>query len=1163
MKSSEFSLFDCPLSGVTLVEAGAGTGKTYNIASLYLRLLFEKKLKPSEILVLTYTDAAASELKSRIRNRIKDCIMVLEGDLDSKEEPFLSEVYRRYSKGNLPELYRALYQFDEAPVATMHGFCQRLLKEDPLAFGVSPDFDILTDETVVLQEVIDRFWRDFFQRTDDAYLLSVQKFILDEIGDPDKLRSLLREPLSKPYAHILPETGDLNAFREPYERLLKATSTARDKVRYHKNEYMEVLDSGKLFSNVYNVHKFTYLDAFIESLESEPVSLKSHEKAYLFSGSLYTKIKKAYKNEGIHIEATKAVDQYLDALDAFQGLRSSFIQTALKEVASAYEDYKNRRNLLTYDDLLRKVDEGLTEDLVLAMRKASPIALLDEFQDTDPVQYNIFSRVYAEKGNTDTALFMIGDPKQAIYKFRGADIHTYLNARNDADKVYTLSYNYRSTPELIEAVNTLFVHTENPFLLEGLEFEKAKYPEGKELKNVFRRDGELCPALNILNLEAEAEKVAQARKEVAESVSAEIVALLSEPYKLDNNDLEEQDIAVLVRTNKQGKLVQAALQSKGISSVIRSKDSVFKSKESDELYLILKAVRERRRDDLIRAALSTDILGYTAADLIRVSADTDEWNVIREQFDQLFDSWNKMGIRRFRMELNELFKPEYNLAVYPNAERRITNLDHLFELLATFENEKHTIPDTLLRVFNSRRNDENVASEDETIRLESDDKLIQIVTVHSSKGLQYPVIFVPYMWDENFTKEKPYVVHSDGRTIIDMGTSESVQKKHESLLELEDMAERIRLAYVALTRAESACYLYLCEQKEASYSSLALLAEGFESVMERKNSKKKKKGDFDLLNEYQQLIMNSEALIIRDAKRTSGIYPDFTSTYDLEYWSHSESNIQTGTSRKINSYSSLTSRSYDRGEEKKDGRDYDQLETGKVTKSGIRDAFSLPAGAATGTMLHQILERISFKEPDNLNEIVREEVRKGGLNKEWEPVVEQLIINTITHELSDGVSLSNLRKNDYVPEIEFYIPQKSVRFSDILYAIRSERTGETESLSGYLKGFIDLTFRIGDIYYIADYKSNILGDGFQDYGKEQINRAMHHSFYDVQYHLYTLALHRYLKRTVANYEYETHFGGAYYIFMRGIQNGIQGSGIFFNKPDESVIRTLDRMFSED
>lgn len=1170
----EFHIFDAPLNGISLVEASAGTGKTYNIASLFVRTILEKGLMPSNILVLTYTEAATTELNKRLRNRISESINALKTGIATDE--FLDGLISRYNKQSaLSLLTQALYKFDEAQVSTIHGFCQKVLTEQSLTFGVSSDFDILANSSELLQDATDDYWRNFVKGVESEFSLALQVYLVELGYTPEKLFEFILPILSKPYLSLLPAVPPVKDFRALYSEFKNSFVEMKDALVKEEQILKETLQEGLLHKGVYNKNIFHYLERIFFWLDSEVAHIQPVDKLELFGSGIYQRVAKGKSIPEFGF--TSKVDDYFEKLNRFALLEQAFLVEACFEIMDDFEYEKAKKELLTYDDLLLKVSNGLVsgnDELIRSFQDKYPVALIDEFQDTDPIQYSIFKTIYSNSENV--CLFMIGDPKQAIYSFRGADIYTYLAAKKDAgaDQTYSLSSNYRSSQKMIEAVNTVFNKTSKTFILDEIEFAKADYPENKPESGFLLKDGELIEPLHFIGVDTENLNIGDVRASINASVATEIVALLEGSYTIDDKRITESDIAVLVRKNFQALEIQQVLRQRGVKSIIKSQESVFISKESDELYILLSSIFENSFETGIRSALATEMLGYSAKHIYELLDNEQNWAKLYLNFLELHNIWKDRGFALMIDEAIQKFSIEENLAAYFDSERRITNLYHLIELLKKAQLKQQLTPFGLINYFKKRRQEEAIAkSDEELVRLESDDRLIQIITLHTSKGLEYPIVFCPYLWEGlRVSDQKFFTFHKEDNSFLDIGSKGEERVENRGLALEAELSESVRLAYVALTRAKSACFVHVIKGNSSEFSALASLTEGAVVVMGRINDK------LSLNNNEYKKIHNSDSFKIlesikdislsgnikfREASYSDDVKPLFEPEHQNSFSTLNFSRIDLSNFLKITSFSSLSvSTEGDSLVYEKEGFDYDEINNSlDVETQEEWNQFNLPRGTKTGLLLHSIFEEIDFSKPVSLKPVIESLLEKYGFEPKWFGIVLELIEKTLDHELASNITLSMLQEQDKLVELEFHFPVKNINSKKLLSVIRNEEIDfEIESVNGFMKGFVDLIFRVGETYYILDYKSNYLGNSYEDYNLDSLTSEIEHSNYDLQYHIYTVAVHRFLSKRIKGYSYQKNFGGAIYLFLRGVEKGKAGSGVFLKKPDFSVIQYLDDYF---
>lgn len=1172
--SKEFQIFEAPLRGVSLVEASAGTGKTYNIASLFVRTILEKELMPANILVLTYTEAATSELKRRLRARIKESILALK--TGAADDSFLVELLKRYNESSVDLLNQALYKFDEAQISTIHGFCQRLLSEESLTFDISPDFEILANSNELLQDIADEYWRAITSDTSSDFSIALQDYLAGLGYTPDKLLDNVQPIIGKPYINLVPELKPIDYFVDEYEKLKASFFELKTALQNEEILIQEILEREVLNKRIYNKNKFIYLDRILNWVDSEIAPINPVAKLELFSSDIYQKVA---KGESIpNIKSTSYIDSYLGASSRIQLLEQAFLKESSSWIISRFNEEKYKKNLLTYDDLLVRVSERLSNgstDLIQKLRLRYPVALIDEFQDTDPIQYSIFNTIYSN--NAETCLFMIGDPKQAIYSFRGADIHTYLKAKKAAgvEQTYSLFHNFRSSKKVIQAVNSFFTFSSSPFILNDLDFIKADFPKEKlEEENVLYKDGKEVKPLQFVYSKEEGTTAAQLRAGISSSVGSEIVTLLTDVYTINGKRVKENDIAVLVRKNFQAVEIQQYLRKRGVKSIIKSQESVFLTRESDELYIILSSIFDSGYEAGIRSALATELIGYSARQIYELFNDESEWNKIYLDFIGLKTLWKEQGFAILMDKVNSCFNLEENLGSHFDSERRITNYYHLIELLKKKAKGRSFSPYDLIAYFKKRRLEgERTKDDDELVRLESDDELVQIITSHTSKGLEYPIVFSPYLWEGlRLTDQKVFHFHNDSIPFLDIGTKSDQRTKNRSLSLESELAENIRLTYVSLTRAKSACIVYLSDNKGSEFSALASLVEGSEVVKRRVNDK------LSLTSTEYKKLHNLESFRMIDLIRKISNDPniDFREPYvsniklaspvdklPKEYLLLDFTRDDLFDYPRVTSFSSLQlSGKEDAVYFEKEGFDYDEItSSAEVELHDELNQFTLPKGTNTGLLLHSIFEEIILNEPKTVAPVVESLLSMYGFDLKWNDTVTQLVYESLNHNLKDGLSLGELEPYDCLVEMEFHFPVKGLGPEKLMKIIRKvDSNVDADSMRGFMKGFIDLIFKVGETYYILDYKSNFLGDSFEDYNSLALSDEIRHSNYDAQYHIYTTALHRFLSKTVKDYSYEKHFGGVFYLFLRGVEKGKEGSGVFFDKPDSNVILELNSYF---
>jgi exodeoxyribonuclease V beta subunit len=1182
-----------PLHGARLIEASAGTGKTFTIASLYLRLLlghggndygFGRPLTVEQILVVTFTEAATAELKGRIRQRIHDArIAFARGESkDPVIKPLLLAVSDHRSAAQL--LLDAEREMDSAAIYTIHGFCQRMLVQNAFESGARFNNEFITDETRLKSQVVADYWRRYFY----PLPAHVVKLIRSYWPTPEDLCRKIAGFLSGKVTHLSVAPFDSDLVTKHDENLSKIADIKRQ-WQEQKADALSVMEQANLDKRSYSSRNLpNWFNKVSDWAEQATDDYFIPEELVRFSlAELATKTKSGAEPQH---ELFTRIEQFLSEPIS---LKSSLLSHAIDRCRAILAETKKKKQWLSFDDLLGQLSAALDTDqqgvLASRVRELYPIAMIDEFQDTDPLQYSIFSRIYLPRPSC--GLFMIGDPKQAIYAFRGADIFTYILARNQVVDHYTLGTNWRSSDELIESVNQLFVQASKPFIYDqDIPFHPVGYAPSASSRRWYL-NGEPQPAMTLWCAPQETLcSRADYQQQMANATAAQIqtVLTLSQNGGAQLSSMNESKpiaanhIAVLVRTGKEGQLVKRTLASRGIASVyLSNQDSVFTSLVAADVSRLLQAVHLPDDEHLVRAVLASALFGLPIRYLDELNYDESLWESVNLEFRNYRKIWQQRGVLpMLRAVVNQRHLAQNWLAVQAG-ERYLTDYLHLSELLQEASIEMGSDV-ALIRWLSQAIEDAQagIGGGDEQIqRLESESNLVQIVTIHKSKGLEYDLVFLPFSMSYRSASEAKYHDADCGEMVVDINdTPEKLE-----LADRERLAEDLRLLYVALTRAVYGCYIGVAPlakpnaRKMTGDSGAHHSAFGY--LLQRGQA-----GDARFFAERLELFVENtkSAVIVAPPQISSELYsPAFEPQPELTL---ALRNHSVERSWRMTSYSNLVKQSSHSSplavELEVPGLDVDSAE--EVDDVGIQEdksIFTFPRGARPGTFLHSLFEQIEFTEPVqgvyNTN-IILELMDREQVDREWVGVLINLVEKVLSVPL-DGQQLTLASKSmqQRLVEMEFLLPIALLNAPQLNRIIRcydplSARASDLGFIpvQGMLKGFIDLVFEHQGRYYILDWKSNHLGYHCDDYNQARVEQAMIEHRYDLQYQIYTVALHRFLASRIPDYDYETHFGGVYYVFLRGVSGqdiGGQDSpssfdkrnGIFYSRPDVSLVAELD------
>ncbi|QXP84738.1 exodeoxyribonuclease V subunit beta [Methylococcus sp. Mc7] len=1185
-------VFRCPLAGINLIEASAGTGKTWNICGLYLRLLLEQERAVQDILVVTFTNAATAELRERIRGRIAETLGFLNGTGGAAGDPFVpglvSALEGKLDRETMRErLDRALLAFDEASIFTIHGFCQRALAGTPFAAGFPFSLELVQDDAMLAQEVANDFWRRRVAAGDLSRLMIAH--LLEAGDDPEKYAGLFRRALAKPLSDRLwPDPVEMPDERD--EQALQAAFGAAQ--RLWRADAAGIV--GLVVEALDGLNGVSYKPASVELARmgweawfgaGDPL-VPAEDKIRLFRTSVLEKGTKKGKTTPSHpfFDAAENLLALKDSIRERQAAaRLGLIRELVEQGAEALRAEKRRRRVIGFDDMLWNVHDALTSGrypwLAETLRSRYPVALIDEFQDTDPLQFAIFRALYMAEAAEAGPVFLVGDPKQAIYSFRNADLHTYLGARRQAGREYTLAENQRSVAGVIDACNALFGANPRAFMLDGLDYRPVK--PGAKPRPAFADATEPRAPFQVwlLPKDEAGDWVlrAEAMRRCTDTAAAEIARLIREGgagrIRVGGRALRASDIAVLVRSHAQGRRIRQALAGQGVGSVELSQASVFRAPEAEEIERILLAVLEPSRDRLLRAALATEIMGCDALRIAEISADENRLLESLLRFGEYRELWHRRGFGPMYRRLLHDEGVAQRVLARPGGERRLTNLLHLGELLHQAQ-AGLTSPDALLRWLQSRRRDTS-AQEDAQLRLESDQNLVQIVTIHKSKGLEYPVVFCPYLWDgyRNSRGGQEGVEYHDeaGVPVLDFRPEAKDDPEIKGRRRLEEDAETLRLIYVALTRAVQRCYLFAgvygakaggsVSYGESTRSMLNWLACGKDHSPEQWRDTKTKLDPARIEAGWHGLVMAGVApmpaiTVPAAAEPPPGL--ERLAAQTPPPW------IPPGWS--TGSFTSL-SRAMEAGAE---GRDHDALSVAPglgppPPALPESDVLRFPRGASAGICIHHVFEHADFTDPTGWDGAIGRALalQPQGPEPAAPAMLRRLLGDVLSTDLGDGLKLNGIGRGQRLSELSFRLPAEGlepVRLNALLrdhgYSIGKL---DFRTLSGYLQGAIDLVFRHRGRYYLLDWKSNHLGYAREDYGPEALAEAMAAEGYHLQHLLYTVALDRYLARRLPDYAYATHFGGVYYLFVRGVRPAWNGAGVYFHRPAEDCVAALDAL----
>jgi exodeoxyribonuclease V beta subunit len=1016
-----------PLSGNHLIEASAGTGKTYSITGIFLRMILERNMKPSQILILTFTEAAAAELKDRCRAVLRKALTMAEACVANphfmpgeNEDAFIFSVIQ--NQGNPAQaqtlLREALLDLDSADISTIHSFCQKALKRYAFETGQSFAQTLLMNPLELQQRCIAHYWR-----------------------------------------HHIP---------------------------------------GKLIADI--------------------------EAAELLNFELYLKgVLTGLRGNSLFI-----IDGALTAME-------TELETMITEVQTCFENRLKTGAYLTFDSMIHSLEACCTvPELQAQLRAQYQVLMVDEFQDTDKYQFAIFREIFQKSENV--AVYYIGDPKQSIYAFRQADLRVYLCAKSSLDlhHIWTMDTNYRSTQALLHCLNDFFTPYGNfhPFAYDANQADRIEYhPVNAPELNLGSSPALTgCPDEPPLS-------IVYRNKDNWNAVIAELHRLLNpaSPCRLEGNPVSPGDIAILLRTNAQCREMKKALAKHKIPAIVIDESSIYDSAEALSFQYLLQALLESSMSNL-NTFLAEPVTSYKPSDLLNL-----DYDLLLPVFRKGSQIWHHQGLSAAIAYMFRELNIDRNRQTDPTTGHRIlANFKQLTNLLQKQAEQAKLSPEEQLRYLEHQiRNAADIQEDEAIMQIESDAAAVRILTVHKSKGLEFPIVIVAAMELKNnpIHQYKYFTFNSDGlQRFVRYHTKLQEVPPYLTCVDLykvQTEEENKRLIYVAMTRARYACTLVVIEGVKGS------CIQAYLNALQARGR----------LTAYLRTLPPVSA-------RWTYTHPAFIG---------SGATIRTfpqlqlaGRLEEVLSYSYLSGTAM-----------HTPLAPAREVMEDPYEGFifrELPKGVKTGNMIHELLEWIDFTDDKHWEKVIRRTFAKHYPSKmdnpEWRQHLKTLLTHIVQVQLqtSNPFSLDAISRTDRVNELDFHFPMpEAIQPQKIQEVLPSEDPRELQVISrkvnGFMTGFVDMVFVKDGKYYILDWKTNFLGDTLEYYRDEHLLHAMNAHNYHLQYLIYSVGLRRYLRKQLGTAYSDAVLGGVYYLFIRGMREG-STAGIYQVCPTRDE---LDRM----
>lgn len=1183
-KNMEFNCQSTPLvAGLHMLEASAGTGKTYSIQRIVLRYLMQQQVPVKKILVVTFTKAATAELRERIRNILFEALKIIQSDCITEEWSQYLGLYQYSKNAQILRLKIALSELDQMPVFTIDSFFNKLLKDTAFESGNEFDNEIQIDTRELQQEVLEDLFREQLLHNENGnsekllnLLIREEKSGITQLCSsieryPDDF--ILHDSLSveeqdyrknrQTFTSEAQETSIYSIFMALHRAILLGKEDLQE---FFKNKPKELMAQGilKKAEREEALKRLAFYPEegkFMELLEDLQYFSNMDFKALILSKKARaagTTIESVLKKKVL--QAMKAAD---DVRSAKQIFRESFYRYSIQFFRDKMEFYKQKRGLIFLKDLPKTLLQKLDSDseskssLLSKVKEDYPVAIIDEFQDTSPQQSQIFRQLF--HNDKDQHFYVVGDPKQSIYAFRGADVFAYRTIRNlPGIHIQELRTNYRSEPKIIEAVNHLFEDTGELMCGDPVATTvNANENYGDNHDNVLLNHPSPLQ-LFLPNNDLQKQKVS----DVVRSVGEEIVQLLSPENEMrftqgnrKSRSILPGDIAVLVRSSANALSILSELERRNVPAVCQGNNSILKSQEAQGLYHLLQCIQNPKNESYIKAFLMSPLWRIRFEQFTHSENEDNLEPLTMDVFSKSNENWKKWGLLS---ALSVLQNAGLNKRILQQefGERKLTNFLHLIEVLNEQAWKNKLTPEGLITWFGKVLQMPDSSDQEEmNLRMEREGKAVRVVTTHKSKGLEYPIVFCPFHFNAVNQRSKgkpPHVWHTkvdnqeSFKLHLTMGETNQQATK-------EKIADELRLLYVAMTRAKNLCYLYVPKlEKESPLESLFSF---------------KKKDSIELLRSWAEEL---DSISVRNFDLKDTLYQRPIDESVALQAPKAPSRNYISLTRSKSSFSMLTSgidnyKDHDAGTEEGNRTIEAESQIGQRSINRLLNSFS--KGANTGSLIHDLLEKILLTGYEKEEEILMNTIGEKT-NLEFERQRQEIrellkVLKELKLKNPEGsVCLGSLKPEDCLPEVAFDFRfqgsnQRKIAavFEDRVedFADYAKRFTQMKSDPGYMNGIIDLVFKQDGKYYLLDWKTNSLNR----YETAQLLDTMKDHNYILQYHIYLLALHLHLTNILGSeYSYEKHFGGVYYLFLRGLDPESQ-SGVYFDRPSLEIIHKME------
>ena len=1217
---NKFQVNKYPLTnGMRLIEASAGTGKTFSLSHLVLRLLTEKEYSISEILVVSFTEATAAEIKAKIIERLVLALKTIES-INSNVKPYqIDNVLNEWVELNITSKERAIYlaslilealeRIETSDITTIHGFCSKTLRREAIENGNNLNPTIEKDSRLLINEIVDEYWKKEILEIEVSELKGIFQTNFNRKNLIQVLNTLDNDPnnlFKQTFNDIEIAKGLSNQLNNHIESLWVNFITIWQEMGKELEDFFieiakDLKSQGITNTNPYSSkprkNRYKLLNNWIEEYKGkkrpsyEDIKNQTLINKYFHPKHLYH-LEMKYKIN----YSSKDIKSILDIIGDLYDSPSEYVwEHALLWTKRELEKRKSKKGLINYSDLLKLLDPNKLNNnkikdevnpynIYKNLKLRYKVALIDEFQDTDPVQLRLLKEAFGNKSTH--LLLMIGDPKQAIYSFRGGSLNTYMKAREKCDRIDFMNANYRSTKSLILVLNKLF--------LDGLVRSNLSTQQLKAYsqEGLIKLKGIKEP-LTILNLieNSQEEKIQRIKLESKSKIEEKIPKVIGNYLLklLSNNskDLKPSDICILVNRHDQAKNIHSYLSKIKIPSQLLSNENIFNREGAQVLQIFINCIVSPYNQQKLALLACSELMQWNKEKIFESKINGD-FDSLSSKFDELAKLFPKIGLLGCLSNFLE--------------GKSIADLSHRGTLLGDLYQSSQLVDEQIHRQnFNALRASKWLSSQ----RFQSVEPIpeeyqpnsaisnssVNIITIHKSKGLQFKIVICPYLWQK--PPDQKNHLWKDNQNLF-ISKKYKWHKKYNSFqdaIRKESLNEAERLAYVAITRAKKQLIILWAQATGQEGNPLSGFLFGSESInlktedytkemMEQSFKKRGLKIDIQDIKSIQtnktwSQPKSKDNFLLGDTPKHK--FDNSWGRYSFSRWITQKNNelLQKDLSDELNEdltfkdeIEDLYLESFDQRSNIKD-HNIDILDDHLWSKESPIGNF--PRGPIAGTCLHKILERVDFNDIDNqpkVLSIIEEELNIVRISSSFIKPINILLKRIANIPLGGPLGkfkLKSLNHKSSIKELKFDIPIchdtnpiNTVELSSIFREDSQNKYGSDYInklidlniySSGFLSGSIDQVFADNPNHesakwWVLDWKSNWIGSplsreggfscGPSNYSMYRMDEEMYHHHYPLQAHIYLLALHRFLNWRLPNYSLQKHLGGYIYVFLRGL-----------------------------